>query len=346
MVEWIDIDTIKPADYNPRKITPEQQMQLKESISKFGIVVPVLVNMANNTIIAGHQRTTVARMLGIKNVPVRYVNDIRLGDEIKFNQIHNMTEAEEFKVRYVKNAEKNKFLEFDHNDFICDATNATYIKEICKLMLKYGNVLSAVICKGKVILGGDYVKACKCLNYSVNGYICDENLYDELNYYFNQDYGKFCYEKVSRNTFVQGLAQLSRSVEKKEGLRQNKSSLYTTMVLPYMTENQDIKSILDFGCGKGAYITALKKKYNAVGVEFYNNNRKQIDVAKGNRQIDELINHLKKEPQFDVVVLDSVLNSTDSMEAEMSILACLHLFAKDVVFVSGRTFDVVEKEKK
>lgn len=91
MVSNVDIEVIKPAAYNPRKITKEQQQELCKSIRRFGLIVPILVNRKDNVIIAGHQRTKAARLVGIKTVPVQYVESINLGDEIKFNQIHNAT---------------------------------------------------------------------------------------------------------------------------------------------------------------------------------------------------------------------------------------------------------------
>lgn len=94
MVSYVDIEAIKPAAYNPRKITKEQQQELCKSIRMFGIIVPILVNRKDNVIIAGHQRTKAARLVGIQTVPVQYVESINLGDEIKFNQIHNATSLE------------------------------------------------------------------------------------------------------------------------------------------------------------------------------------------------------------------------------------------------------------
>lgn len=113
MVSYVDIETIKPAAYNPRKITKEQQQELCKSIRRFGLIVPILVNRKDNVIIAGHQRTKATRLVGIQTVPVQYVESINLGDEIKFNQIHNATESGTVKVRFDGDAEKGKFSKKD-----------------------------------------------------------------------------------------------------------------------------------------------------------------------------------------------------------------------------------------
>ena len=55
MIEYADIDTIKPAPYNPRRIEEQQIEQLKSSFNDIGFILPVLVNRKNNVIIAGHQ---------------------------------------------------------------------------------------------------------------------------------------------------------------------------------------------------------------------------------------------------------------------------------------------------
>ena len=54
-IELIEINKLKPATYNPRQITTKQYNDLKESIEKFGIVDPIIINK-DNTIIGGHQR--------------------------------------------------------------------------------------------------------------------------------------------------------------------------------------------------------------------------------------------------------------------------------------------------
>lgn len=52
----IKLTEIKPADYNPRKISDEDFQKLKNSIRTFGLTDPIIVNLKNNTIIGGHQR--------------------------------------------------------------------------------------------------------------------------------------------------------------------------------------------------------------------------------------------------------------------------------------------------
>lgn len=128
MVTEVSIDAVKPAAYNPRKITKEQQQELCKSIRRFGLIVPILVNRKDNVIIAGHQRTKAARLVGIQKVPVQYVESINLGDEIKFNQIHNATESGTVMVRFDGMAEHGKFIELDNKDFTTIKNTATLVQ--------------------------------------------------------------------------------------------------------------------------------------------------------------------------------------------------------------------------
>ena len=76
-IEHVAIDTLKAADYNPRKWDKESADALKESITKFGLVDPLLVNSApkrSGIVIGGHFRLSVIKELGFKEVPVIYIN--------------------------------------------------------------------------------------------------------------------------------------------------------------------------------------------------------------------------------------------------------------------------------
>lgn len=83
----VKIDDLKEADYNPRQLTEYQHKHLKESIEKFGLVDPIIVNKhkdRQNVVVGGHQRLKIARELGFKEVPVVYV-DLELEREKELN---------------------------------------------------------------------------------------------------------------------------------------------------------------------------------------------------------------------------------------------------------------------
>lgn len=347
MVGYADIEAIKPAAYNPRKITKEQQQELCKSIRRFGLIAPILANREDNVIIAGRRRTKAARLAGIQTVPVQYVESMNLGDEIKFNQIHNAAEPGTVKVRFDGDAEKGKFIELDDEDFTTIESTATVVKEICGLALRYGNVLSAVICKGDVILGGDYVKACKVLGLKVDACVCDDSMHDDLPRCFGEDYGCCSYGHIKRDTCVQGLAQLCRGASRDDGRCAQRSTLYARHVIPHLEERSSASTVLDFGCGKGGYVRHLKKTgHEAPGVEFFSNDGKAIDASKGNRMIDAPVKHLQERRQFDAAVCDSVLNGVGSMKAERSAIDFPNLMASGRLFTSGRPLDSATRTMK
>lgn len=63
-----------PSEYNPRQATEKQFNDLKASLTKFGIVDPVIVNKRNSHIVGGHLRVKVLQSMGINEVPVFYVD--------------------------------------------------------------------------------------------------------------------------------------------------------------------------------------------------------------------------------------------------------------------------------
>ncbi len=87
-VQYVPINDLKPAAYNPRTWDKDAVSQLKESLTRFGLVDPFVVNSApgrENIIIGGHFRWAVAKELGFIAVPVCYVNIPDLEKEKELN---------------------------------------------------------------------------------------------------------------------------------------------------------------------------------------------------------------------------------------------------------------------
>ncbi len=75
-VTYVDVSVLKPSAYNPRKWDEAAIINLKESIQRYGLVDPIIVNSAperEGVVIGGHFRLKVAKELGIAKVPVVYV---------------------------------------------------------------------------------------------------------------------------------------------------------------------------------------------------------------------------------------------------------------------------------
>ena len=66
------INDLISAEYNPRQLSKDQYKQIKDSISRFGLVDPIIINKnkeRKNIIVGGHQRVKVATDLDYKEVP-------------------------------------------------------------------------------------------------------------------------------------------------------------------------------------------------------------------------------------------------------------------------------------
>jgi len=87
-IKNIKIEELKPTEYNPRGMTEKEKKDLIESIKRFGMVKPIVVNEAENRkniIIGGHQRFYVCRELGWKEMPAVYVNIPEIEREKELN---------------------------------------------------------------------------------------------------------------------------------------------------------------------------------------------------------------------------------------------------------------------
>ncbi|MDD4382455.1 MAG: DNA methyltransferase [Candidatus Dojkabacteria bacterium] len=94
---YVPIDKLIKADYNPRKWDEKALNDLKQSIKRFGIVDPAIVNIApkrKNIVIGGHMRIEAAKGLGIKEMPVVYVNLPDLEKEKELNLRLNKNQGE------------------------------------------------------------------------------------------------------------------------------------------------------------------------------------------------------------------------------------------------------------
>ncbi len=87
-IVMVKASALKPSAYNPRRWDEQAVAGLAESIKRFGLVDPLLVNGAKerkNIVIGGHFRLKVAKDLGIKEVPVVYLD---IPDETKERELN------------------------------------------------------------------------------------------------------------------------------------------------------------------------------------------------------------------------------------------------------------------
>lgn len=92
LVRRADVDSLIPDESNPRKADPARLGLLRLSIAKLGFIQPVFADAKTGMLLSGHQRTTVAKQLGKKTMPVVYMDvrddEIR-GSNVLFNRATN-----------------------------------------------------------------------------------------------------------------------------------------------------------------------------------------------------------------------------------------------------------------
>ena len=84
IIETKKLSDLKPAPYNPRTSTKKQEQKLQESLTKFGVVEPIIFNKHTGYIVGGHFRVRELKKLGYKEVECVVV-DLSEEDEKELN---------------------------------------------------------------------------------------------------------------------------------------------------------------------------------------------------------------------------------------------------------------------
>jgi ParB-like chromosome segregation protein Spo0J len=84
IIETKKLSDLKAAPYNPRTSNKKQEKNLKESLSKFGLVEPIIFNKKTGYIVGGHFRVRELKKLGYKSVDCVIV-DLSEDDERELN---------------------------------------------------------------------------------------------------------------------------------------------------------------------------------------------------------------------------------------------------------------------
>ena len=146
-IEKVKIIELNPAEYNPRRMTNKQYEDLKNSLEKFGLVDPIIIN-SDNTVVGGHQRLRIMRELGAEYVPTVRVNlskedekelNIRLNKntgEFDLDVLANNFEVEELKDWGFKDVE----LGFNIDKIVEGNTEDDHIPEVKETRVKLGDV--------------------------------------------------------------------------------------------------------------------------------------------------------------------------------------------------------------
>ena len=150
-ITLIEINSLNPAEYNPRQINNKQYEDLKASMEKFGCVDPIIININPerlNVVVGGHQRLRILRELGAEKVPTVSVN-LSEEDERELNVRLNKSGGEwdmdilanEFDIVDLKEwGFKDIELGFNIDKIVEGNTEDDYIPEVKESRVKLGEV--------------------------------------------------------------------------------------------------------------------------------------------------------------------------------------------------------------
>lgn len=88
MIELVDINKVKPSTYNPRKADPKRLELTELSLRKLGFVLPIYADK-DGEILSGHQRHFVSKKIGLKKVPVVFIEKMDLEKRKAINILFN-----------------------------------------------------------------------------------------------------------------------------------------------------------------------------------------------------------------------------------------------------------------
>lgn len=87
-IVYVPVNQLRLSEYNPRKWDKEAVKHLKASIKKYGFCDPIIANSAperKGIVIGGHFRLSVAKEIGITEIPVVYLNIPNIKKEKELN---------------------------------------------------------------------------------------------------------------------------------------------------------------------------------------------------------------------------------------------------------------------
>ena len=73
-IQRMKVAEMRPADYNPRRISADAMAGLRASVQRFGLVQPIIVNERTGNVVGGHQRLKVLTAEGVDEVDVVVVD--------------------------------------------------------------------------------------------------------------------------------------------------------------------------------------------------------------------------------------------------------------------------------
>lgn len=342
------ISKLVPADYNPRRITPEAFVELQKSIRHFGVVKPVILNK-DGTIVAGHQRIKAMKAVGLTETPAMILPiKVPRNEEIRFNLMHNSIETCDVVSRV--NADISFGYTFvSWHDIVADRTadsSGAVIAETSKLVAKYGSWGSVIAAEdGRIVANADYAAAAHNLHEDVLVYKMKDSEIPAMLDAFSVNYGSYFYQSLNIPGYHQMQAQLNRlrGERDEEGnllphSTDVRSHIYEQLVIPLLEQEAPARPrMVDFGAGRCDYAKMLQAEgFPIIAYEPHLRieGREAVDVRGIVASLRRLGRDVEANGLYPVVILDSVLNSVTTLEFEDAVLTTVNALCA----IDGRCF--------
>ncbi|WJV48867.1 ParB N-terminal domain-containing protein [Streptomyces flavofungini] len=341
--ESYPLDQLRPADYNPRRLSENAFTRLQTSLRRHGVVKPVILN-ADGTLVAGHQRTKGLKAIGLTHTPaVMLGTKVRLQDEIQFNLLHNRVETEA-SVVYAEPGQLGTWSWIPWQTIrVAEQRNLSFVNAIAHMTAGHGPWGSVVIDdQGRVVLNAEYAVVASLSRFDVLAWTVPSSEAAQLHADLSGEYGVYDWTAIENKAPVwnQHIVQPKRlrkfSSKAKAGKLAYGSETWDQLVTPWLKPSH---RVVDFGAGYGDYAKHLRAKgFNIHDYEPYRCRAGSyaVDIRAVVGMIRDIDKDIQTHGLFDVVVLDSVINATTSLDYQHWVMTTVNaLCAADGVVCLG-----------
>lgn len=341
--ESYPLDQLRPADYNPRRLSETAFVRLQASLRRHGVVKPVILN-ADGTLVAGHQRTKGLKAIGLTHTPaVMLGTKVRLQDEIQFNLLHNRVETEA-SVVYAEPGTIGAWSYIPWQSIrVAERKNMSFVNAIGHMTAGHGPWGSVVIDdQGRIVLNAEYAVVASISRFDLLAWTVTSADAAQLHADLTGEYGVYDWSAIEGKAPVwnQHIVQPKRlrqfSSKAKAGKLAYGSETWDQLVTPWLKPTQ---RVMDFGAGYGDYAKHLRAKgFNIHDYEPYRcrDGSYAVDIRAVVGMIRDIDKDIQANGLYDVVVLDSVVNATTSLDYQHWVMTTVNaLCAPDGVVCLG-----------
>ncbi|MCB8906742.1 MULTISPECIES: methyltransferase domain-containing protein [unclassified Streptomyces] len=341
--ESYPLDQLRPADYNPRRLSDTAFIRLQASLRRHGVVKPVILN-ADGTLVAGHQRTKGLKAIGLTHTPaVMLGSKVRLQDEIQFNLLHNRVETEA-SVVYADPGELGAWSWIPWQSIrVAERKNLSFVNAIGHMAAGHGPWGSVVIDdQGRIVLNAEYAVVASINRFDLLAWTVPSSEAAQLHADLTGEYGVYDWTAIEGKAPVwnQHIVQPKRlrqfSSKAKAGKLAYGSETWDQLVTPWLKPSH---RVVDFGAGYGDYAKHLRAKgFNIHDYEPYRcrDGSYAVDIRAVVGMLRDIDTDIQANGLYDVVVLDSVINATTTLDYQHWVLTTVNaLCAADGVVCLG-----------